>query len=58
MLGIAIKAAYSSNPLSVQIVDMLLQNGADFGHEELRLMEKGPQELSPILERQRFQHRV
>lgn len=42
VLCMAIRAACSLNPFSVQIVDILLRNGAQFGWHEQEYMSAGP----------------
>jgi hypothetical protein len=42
VLSMAIQSAYSLNPLSIQIVDILLHKGADFGFQEAELMFMAP----------------
>jgi hypothetical protein len=42
VLSLAIQAAYSSNPFSLQIVEILLRRGASFGSQEQALMTQGP----------------
>jgi hypothetical protein len=42
VLSLAIQAAHSSNPFSLQIVEILLRRGANFGSQEQDFMAQGP----------------
>ncbi|KAH7075170.1 hypothetical protein FB567DRAFT_610765 [Paraphoma chrysanthemicola] len=53
VLSMAIKAAYSQNPFSLQIVDILLRRGARCDQQEQQLMAKGPPKVSELLVRHR-----
>ncbi|KAH7064305.1 hypothetical protein BKA63DRAFT_170678 [Paraphoma chrysanthemicola] len=53
VLSMAIKAAYSQNPFSLQIVDILLRRGARCEQREQQLMAKGPPRVSELLVRHR-----
>jgi hypothetical protein len=51
VLSMAIQAAYSLNPFSLQIVDILLRAGAKFGSQEQTFMKQGPLEAFVMLMR-------
>jgi hypothetical protein len=55
VLSLAIQAAYSSNPFSLQIVEILLRKGARFGTQEQTFMAQGPLEAFRMLEQR---HRI
>lgn len=55
VLSMAIRAACSLNPFSLQIVDILLRRGAQFGRREQELMSAGPVEaFEGLLRRHRL----
>jgi hypothetical protein len=54
VLSLAIKSAYNSNRWSLQIVDILLRNGATLGWQERIDTQTGPQELQRIIQRHKL----